>query len=261
MKNLPAFVLIPVIILSVQACAPKEELKMRGAYSMMRQVINDGSKDSVLDRKQLKIYTDKHMMYASPNVTDSFANFGVGTYTVQDGKLKETRFYSAEGGEKTDTFSLNITKNMDGYTQVIENMVLDSGKYTLTEDYNTVGTDQKSDLDGIWKQVRNVYITKKGDSSVNSNPLEYKAFESGYFIWAITVTDSLNKKTSVFGYGHFEMQGNNKSRETVVNSTFRSGLVGKTYEVDIEFTGKDSYRQTITFANGDRSIEVYERLK
>ena len=260
MKNLPAFLLIPLIF-SIYSCSQKEELKMRGAYTMMRQVINDGTTDSILDRKQLKIYTDRHMMYASPNVNDSFANFGVGTYTVKDGKLIEHRFYSAEDGEKNDTFSLNITKTIDGYTQVIENMVLDSGKYTLTEDYNTVGTDQKSDLDGLWKQVRNVYITQKGDSSVNNNPLEYKAFESGYFIWAITVTDSVNKKTSVFGYGHFEMKDKNKSRETVVNSTFRSGLVGKTYEVDIEFTGKDSYRQTITFANGDRSIEVYERLK
>jgi len=250
-----------MLLVLVISCSQKQQISMVGAYSMMRQVLNDGSKDSSLDRKQLKIYTTNYMMYASPNVNDSFANFGVGRYEVNGDKLTEYRFYTAESGEKNDTFTLSITKNIDGYTQVIQNMVIDSGKYTLTEDYTSVGTDQKSDLDGIWKQVKNIYYPAKGDSSVNNNPLEYKSFEAGYFIWAITVTDSLNKKTSVFGYGHFEMQGKNKSRETVVNSTFRAGLVGKTYEVDIVFNGKDEYSQTITFANGDRSTEIYRRLK
>ena len=86
-------------------------------------------------------------------------------------------------------------------------------------------------------------------------------YQSGYFIWAITVTDSAGKKTSVFGYGPFDMVGSNKIRETVANSTFISGLLGKTYEVDIEFPTADTYTQTITFANGDKSVEVYQRLK
>ena len=256
MKNLPALILIMLMV----SCKPKEEINMTGAYSMTSQVINDGTKDSIIDRKQLKIYTDKYMVYASPNVADSFANFGIGTYAVKDGKLTEYRFYTAEDGEKNDTFVLAVDKNVDGYRQVIENIPMDGRSYKLTEDYENASTDLKSPLDGAWKQVRNVYITQKGDSSVNNSPLEYKAFQSGYFIWGITVSDSLNKKTSVFGYGPFKMQGDNKMIETIVNSTFSSNL-GKSYEVDIEFTGKDMYKQTITFANGDKSIEVYERLK
>ena len=256
MKNLPAL----IVILLVVSCEPKEQINMTGAYSMTSQVINDGTKDSIIDRKQLKIYTDKYMVYASPNVTDSFANFGIGTYTVKDDKLTEYRFYSAENGEKTDTFVLTIDKNVDGYRQIIDNLPQDGRMYKLTEDYENASTDLKSPLDGAWRQVRNVYIRQKGDSSVNNNPLEYKAYQSGYFIWGITVKDSLNKPTSVFGYGPFKMQGDKKVIETIVNSTFTSNL-GKSYEVDIEFTGKDTYKQTITFANGDKSIEVYERLK
>ena len=234
---------------------------MVGAYSMTTQVLNDGTKDSVLDRKQLKIYTDHYMMYASPNLTDSFANFGIGQYEIKNGQLYEYVFYRAETGEIKDTVSLSIEKTVDGYRQVIESFPIQGKNYRLTEEYRTVGTGEKSPLDGAWKQIKNVYINSKGDSSVNNNPLEYKTFQSGYFIWAITVKDSANKKTSVFGYGPFVMDGKNKSKETVVNTTFASGLLGKTYEVEIEYPSADTYKQTITFAKGEKSIEIYQKLK
>lgn len=256
MKTFPA--LIAILVLA--ACASKQEIDMSGAYSMTSQVINDGTKDSIIDRKQLKIYTGKYMVYASPNVTDSFANFGIGTYAVKDNQLTEYRFYTAADGMKNDTFIVAIEKDIDGYRQVIDDIHMDSGRYKLTEDYENASMELETPLDGAWKQVKNVYIRQNGDSSVNNNPLEYKAYQSGYFIWAITVADSANRKTSVFGYGPFRMNGENKVIETIVNSTFSANL-GKSYEVDIEFNGKDAYKQTITFANGDRSIEIYERLK
>jgi len=257
MKNLPALSLILLLI----GCETKPKIEMLGAYQMTSQVLNDGTKDSSIDRKQLKIYTDQYMMYASPNVTDSFANFGIGKYKIEDGKVYEYRFYTAEDGEKTDTFILNIEKTYNGYKQVIENIPIGGKNYRLTEQYSSVATDQKSPLDGAWKQVRNIYTKNTGDSSINNSPLEYKTFQSGYFIWAITVRDSTNKKTSVFGYGPFEMIGDNKVRESVANSTFVTGFVGKKYEVDIKFNGTDTYSQTITFANGDKSTEVYQKLK
>ena len=234
---------------------------MLGAYQMTSQVLNDGTKDSILDRKQLKIYTDKYMMYASPNITDSFANFGIGKYEIDNGKVIEYRFYSAEEGEKMDTFKLDIEKTYNGYKQVINDITIQGKKYKLTETYESYSTDQKSPLDGAWRQVKNIYFPRNGDSSVNNNPLEYKAFQSGYFIWAITVKDSTNKKTSVFGYGPFQTINPDRIRETVANSTFVSGVVGRKYDVDLKFNGNDSYQQTLTFANGDKSTEVYERLK
>ncbi len=57
------------------------------------------------------------------------------------------------------------------------------------------------------------------------------------------------------------MQGNNKSVETVRNSSLISGLMGRTYAIDLEFPDADTYKQTITFANGDRSVEIYQKLK
>ena len=249
------------MLLIVSCTANTEDVDMVGAYSLNTQVLNDGSRDSSIDRKQLKIYTDKYFMYASPNVADSFANFGIGRYEVKGGKLYEYRFYTAESGDRNDTFMVSVEKSGDGYQQVIDNMALEGKNYKLTESYESASDELKSPLDGAWKQVRNVYIRKAGDSSVNNSPLEYKVYQSGYFIWAITVMDSARKRTSVFGYGPFQMVNDKKIKETVANSTFISRLLGKTYEVDIEFPTADTYRQTITFANGDRSIEVYERLK
>ena len=257
MKNVTALSLILLAL----ACKTTPKIEMIGAYQMTTQVLNDGTKDSVIQRNQLKIYSNDYMMYASPNVTDSFANFGIGKYKIENGKVYEYRFYTAEEGEKMDTFVLNIEKTYNGYKQVIEKINIGGKNYKLTEEYVSKGTDQKSDLDGAWKQVKNVYLTTKGDSSVNNSPLEYKVFQSGYFIWAITVKDSSNRKTSVFGYGPFDMLSTNKSRETVANSTFVKGYVGKTYDVDVEVIGTDTYKQTITFANGDKSTEVYQRLK
>jgi len=257
MKNLSALSLILILI----GCGTKPKIEMLGAYQMTSQVLNDGTKDSILDRKQLKIYTDKYMMYASPNITDSFANFGIGKYEIDNGKVIEYRFYSAEEGEKMDTFKLDIEKTYNGYKQVINDITIQGKKYKLTETYESYSTDQKSPLDGAWRQVKNIYFPRNGDSSVNNNPLEYKAFQSGYFIWAITVKDSTNKKTSVFGYGPFQTINPDRIRETVANSTFVSGVVGRKYDVDIKFNGNDSYQQTLTFANGDKSTEVYERLK
>ena len=256
-------ILALIVIVSIISCQDKAKapVAMKGAYYMTRQVINDGSKDSVIDRKQLKIYTDKYMMFATPNLTDSFATFGIAEYKMDGDKLYEHIFYRAVEGDQKDTAVLTIEKTDKGYIQVIDNIMFNGRPVKLTEEYETINRPQNSPLDGAWKQVKNIFVNQKGDSSVNETPLEYKTYESGYFIWAITTKDSANNKTSVFGYGPFEMVSENKSKETVQNSTFVSSLIGKTYEVDIEYSGADTYKQTITFANGEKSIEVYQKLK
>ena len=260
MKKLLAFVLI---LLIAAGCSnkPKEVPNMAGAYYMTRQVINDGTRDSVIDRKQLKIYTDKYMMFATPNLTDSFATFGIAEYKFDGEKLQEYILYRASEGDEKDTAELKIEKTDKGYIQVIDNILFNGRPVKLTEEYETINRPQQSPLDGSWKQIKNIFINQKGDSSVNETPLEYKTYQSGYFIWAITTRDSANQRTSVFGYGPFEMATPNKSKETIQNSTFVTSLIGKTYEVDIAFNGTDTYTQTITFANGEKSIEIYEKLK
>lgn len=259
MKNILALILLAFAL----SCndKPEEIPSISGAYYMTRQIINDGTKDSMIDRKQLKIYTDRHMMFATPNMTDSFATFGIAEYNLNGNKLSEHIFYRAAEGDQKDTAVLSIERTDKGYIQVIDDIMFNGRPVKLTEEYERINRPQQSPLDGTWKQVKNIFINQKGDSSVNETPLEYKAYQSGYFIWAITTRDSANQRTSVFGYGPFEMVNPTKSKETVQNSTFVTGLIGRTYEVDLEFIGTETYKQTITFANGEKSIEIYEKLK
>ena len=86
MKNILALILLALTL----SCNDKPEVapSIAGAYYMTRQIINDGSKDSMIDRKQLKIYTDRHMMFATPNLTDSFATFGIAEYKLDGAKLQ-----------------------------------------------------------------------------------------------------------------------------------------------------------------------------
>ena len=72
--------------------------------------------------------------------------------------------------------------------------------------------------------------------------------------------DSAYKNHTGIGFGTFEMIGDNKMKETDLNSTY-SIIAGQTFNIDIEMTGTDNYKQTITNADGSRSVEYYERLK
>lgn len=234
---------------------------MQGVYNMLRQVVNNGTKDSVLGNEQLKIYTDRYMMYAHRIAGDSLAEYGVGTYSIQNGKLMEYVFYTSSGGTRKDTVELLINKSGDGYTQVINYPQDSMGvKYVLTEDYATVSKEVSSPLDGAWKQTKTSFMPTNGTAVTDDNPTQFKVFQSGHFIWANTSKDSATQKpVSFFGYGTFEMKGN-QVVEHNTHSSFTQGVVGTPITLQIAFTGKDSYTQTINWPTG-RSVEVYQRMK
>src|ERR687890_643620 len=108
------------------------DMEMKGAYSMIKQVGNDGTKDTLLKKEQLKIYSDRYMMYASPRATDSFGEYGIATYSVKGDKVKEYVFYTSTAGEVRDTALLEISKLPNGYRQVIR-YVDSNSTFILTE--------------------------------------------------------------------------------------------------------------------------------
>jgi hypothetical protein len=235
---------------------------MQGAYAMLMQIVNNGNRDSMLNVQQFKIYTDRHFMYAHALPGDSAAYFGIGTYSMENGRLVEYPFYTSSNGAQEDTIDIKITKLGNGFVQVI-NFPPDSlgQKSVLTEEYGDVSNSVTSPLDGAWKQTKNTFIPTQGSPVINNNPTQYKVFQAGRFIWASTAPDSITKKqVSTFGYGTFEMNGNNKFRERTTNSTFRTALIGKPVLVQLKFIGTDAYQQTIDWPNG-KSIETYQRLK
>lgn len=228
---------------------------------MASQTLNDGTKDTSINRRQLKIYTDDHVIYAAMRFPDSLASYGIGTYKIDNGKVIEQLFYTSANADKKDTFTLAIELTDKGYKQVIEEMLSQGKKYTLSEEYDRVGKADSTPIDGAWKQTKNFYIRKNGDTIVNNNITEFKVYQAGHFIWAASIPDSASKKSrTFFGFGTYNMDGNNKSREVNSLSTYPP-LIDSTVNIDIEFLGANSYKQTIVQPDNEKSVEIYDRLK
>jgi hypothetical protein len=236
---------------------------MKGAYSMLAQKVSVDGQDSTLNTQQFKIYTDHHFMYAHALPGDSLAAFGIGTYRVQNNRIIEYPFYTAQSGPVKDTFELAIMKTADGYSQIINLPPDNAGRnYILFENYRDASRNVRSPLDGAWKMTRVTTYPKKGSPIVVNDPVQYKVYQSGHVIWANTRTDSATQKPiSAFGYGSFKMNGANQAVETIDQSTYRTSLQGQSVTLQLKFTGKDRYQQTITWPDGTRQVEEYERLQ
>lgn len=235
---------------------------MPGTYFMTSQTLNDGVKDTkYTDLKQLKIYTDNFMMYTQVNPSDSASYFGVGSYTADTGTVTENIIYNGRDtayNANPASYKLNITTTRDGYEQVIPEIVIDSQKYKLTEVYEKVGTTTKTPLDGVWREI-NAY-TLNGKDTIKNVRTQFKAYYAGYFMFGQTFKDSASKNHTGIGFGTFEMTGKNELKEIELNSTY-SIIVGQSFNVNIEMSGTDNYKQTITYPDGTKGVENYERLK
>lgn len=254
-----------VMVLGLAGCTTtsvKDTPNMPGTYLMTSQTVNDGTRDTkYTDLKQLKIYTDDFMMYVQVNPSDSISAFGVGTYTSDTGTVTENVIYSASDTNFVagpSSFKLNIKKTVDGYEQVIPQIKTDSTNYKLTEVYQTVGTTVKTPLDGIWKEVRSYNL--RGKDTLKTTRTQYKGFYNGYFMFGHTFIDSAAKKHTGIGFGTYAMVNDKKVKETDLNSTY-SIIAGNSFDIDIEMTGTDQYKQTLTNADGTIGVEYYERLK
>lgn len=240
----------------------KESTGIRGAYVMKSHTINDGKKDTALTGlKQLKIFTDKYMMYARVNPVDSASSFGIGAYSSDTGTVKEEVIYNASFStvrEEAQTFKLDIEKTPGGYKQVLHITDPNGQHSTHTEEYQSVGTAIKTPLDGSWKLVKSV--TVRGKDTLTNKITQYKTYYAGHFIFGRTFRDAAKKTQTGIGYGTYAMNATNKITETTEASTYSANR-GKTFVIDIEMNGDDEYKQIIKEANGDISIEVYQRIK
>jgi hypothetical protein len=249
------------LIFSFNPAGKKGMDSMNGAYKMLYQSWSSGTADSTYwNIKQLKIYTGDFMMYANVNPADSVSGFGIATYTVKDNILVENVLYNASDTSFNDTqasFTLLIEKTKKGFKQVIPEMDNGDQKTKLTEEYESVGKQVKTPLDGSWKEIRS--YTMKGNEMTENKVTQYKTYYAGHFMFGHTYQDDKNKTHTGIGFGSFSMKGN-KVKENIEASTYYQ-IRGKTVELEIEMTGKDQYKQTITNVNGEKSVELYERMK
>ena len=264
-SNMKRLIIASLIGLTA-GCATQEteELpQITGAFKMVAVSINDGTKDSTLtDADQVKIYTPDYMMYVKIN-SDSSSLFGIGNYTETAGKdtvIEHILFRAANSTANTgnSTYTLLISKIDKGYKQYIPFIgEMNGKKYSLTEEYERIGTDAKSPLDGAWKQTQ-AYTVQNNDTTFNE-VTEYKVYYAGHFVWGASYKDSTWKNYTGIGYGTFTMDGETQAKETVTKSTF-SRLNGQTLDISITMNGKDEFQQTSEFTPGVKSVEVFQRL-
>lgn len=239
---------------------------MRGAYQMTKQVIDTGTGEFAPNIQQMKIFTDKYVMYAHRRSdTDSMAEFGVGRFTVENGKVYEHMFFGT-AGPGDNTFELAIDKRDDGYSQVIHFPPGSNGvSALLTEDYTNAGKKTRSPLDGAWSLKKVTFVDKDGKTTTyqsDENAKEFKLFESGNFMWASWMKNKeTNNVNTAYGYGTFTLDSPNQITETNASSTFASLLVGKPMTLQIKMTGNDSYEQTNSGPDGSKRTEFYERMQ
>jgi hypothetical protein len=262
MKRFLSLALFCAFLLFSLYTSSQSKQGMEGAYALINQTMNINGKDSGVSIEQIKLYTNRYMIYAHKSAADSLADYGIGTYKAKNGGVTEFVFYTSGSGAHNDTFEVNIKKTTEGYIQTIDFPSNDGNKYVLTESYKNVGKNVSSPLDGAWKQTKLVYTAKDGKSSTYNDVTQFKVYQSGNFVWVTSYKDSAtNKLVSAFGYGSFEMKGARAAIETNTHSTYMSQLFGKPVTIQLEFTGKDSYQQTIVSPDGGKTVEYYERLK
>jgi len=260
MKNL----LLTLATVLLLYCTPKEKpaeealSTIKGGYSMVSQSWTDGTEVTENRASQHKIYTDTHIIYAGIN-EDSVDYFGIGEYTINDGLVTETIFYTSgdtSSNDERNTVTLEIEKTENGYTQVIRNMETNDGTFTLTESYAYTGNGKSSIFDGAWK-CTNMTIVANNDST-SGVPVQYKVYYDGNVIWAHTNSDSTGTQSTGIGYGTFETVSDTEIKETIQVSTY--AIAGQTFTLVIEMPDANHFRQTIT---GDDVIQIeeYERIE
>jgi len=228
---------------------------------MNKLTVSSGGKDSVYARAQMKIYTDKYFAYASL-ASDSSVGFGVGTYKKADtgNHIAEHSLYSSLALDTPKDYNLMITRKDSTYTQVIPRTTAKGGKFNLTEVYTQLPGSDTSKLDGVWKLDK--FYTVKGKDTTKSNEVQYKAFWGGHFMFIhrYPLDAAATKFKNGFGYGDFSLKNDTLSESEQLTS--HATLMGRSFAIKITFNGADEYSQVITDkGTGDRSVEVYRRLK
>ena len=263
MKKLSILALCLSMALGIYSCGNENKSESQaGVYSMEKQVGSDGKTETVNQSSdggfQIKIYTDQNYFYVAMT-KDSSASFGLGTYTLNGSKIEEKNIYNAASLDTAGTFNLDITKNEKGYSQVIPEIMIQGKKWKLTEEYSSLPTTGTSELDGVWKQSKNLVVSGKDTTDQTYN--EYKIYSGGHFMWATRYQADTTKKEfkNVVGHGTFTLKDGGLTEQ--LDKSSLAGAVGK-YDIKIVFNGKDEYTQeTADTKNKSVGFKTYKRVK
>lgn len=233
-----------------------------GVYSMDKASMTDGKTETTSSSSdgsfQYKIFTPSHYFYIAI-AKDSTGGFGLGTYTKNGKSIEENNIYNSAGLDSTTLAKLEISSTEKGYIQLIPELVVRGVKYKLKEEYTKVQSSGTSDLDGVWKQTKNLVVTAKDTTDKTYN--EYKVYHAGHFMWATRYLMATTKNEFKNAVGHGTFKLDKASLNEQLEHSNMSGVLGK-YDIKIIFTGKDKYTQeTADPATKSVGFKTYQRVK
>ena len=233
-----------------------------GVYSMVKASMTDGKTETTSSSSdgsfQYKIFTPSNYFYIAI-AKDSTGGFGLGTYIKNGNNLEESNIYNTIGLDTVSTAKLEISNTEKGYVQLIPELVVRGVKYKLNEEYTQVKSTGSSDLDGVWKQTKNLVVTAKDTADKTYH--EYKVYHAGHFMWATRylVDTTKNEFKNAVGHGTFKLEKAALSEQ--LEHSNMSGILGK-YDIKIVFNGKDEYTQETTDpTNKSVGFKTYKRVK
>ncbi|HEY4195953.1 MAG TPA: hypothetical protein VGM63_10485, partial [Mucilaginibacter sp.] len=245
---------------AITGCRKYEKVSYSGVFRLDKQTVSGGGRDTVLARKQVKIYTDHNYMYAGMD-PDSTVVFGVGSYGPDTGNtIAEHNIYNNRALDSSQVFVVKISKTPQGRTQVIP----DFGRsgditYTSTEEYTRLPTVGNSELDGVWSLDKAFKLM--GKDTTPWHETQFKVYWGGHFmlIRHYPVNAVGTEYKNGFGYGTFSLKNSLITESNELSS--HAELLNNKQSVRISFKGKDEFTQVTTDpkTNG-LIIEIYERL-
>jgi hypothetical protein len=261
-KNVFAALAISLGIGLVSCSSDTKTESQEGVYSMDKASMTDGKTETTSSSSdggfQYKIFTPSHYFYIAI-AKDSSGGFGLGTYTKNGKNLEENNIYNTIGLDTASVAKLEISSTEKGYIQLIPELVIRGVKYKLNEEYTKVQSTGTSDLDGVWKQTKNLVVTAKDTADKTYH--EYKVYQAGHFMWATRfLADSTKKEfKNAVGHGTFKLEKAALTEQ--LEHSNMSGVLGK-YDIKIVFNGKDEYTQeTADAVNKSVGFKTYTRVK
>ncbi|MDB5141776.1 MAG: hypothetical protein JWQ66_489 [Mucilaginibacter sp.] len=246
---------------TVSGCKKTERISYSGVFRLDKQTISGGTNDTVLIRKQMKIYTLHNYMYAGM-APDSSVSFGVGSYELDSGnRIDEHNIYNNRALDSTQIFVVKVSKTPKGRTQVVPDFGRSqSASYTSTEDYTKIPTTDASALDGVWELDKVFWV--KGKDTLRQHETKFKAFWGGHFMFIhhYPVNAVGTEYKNGFGYGTFSLKNGTLSEENEMSN--HAALLNRKLTIKVTFNGTDKYTQVINDPKTNvETTEIYNRLR
>jgi len=250
-----------LFIFTASGCKKTERISYSGVFRLDKQTISGGGNDTVLVRKQMKIYTGHNYMYAGMT-PDTSVSFGVGSYELDSGnRIIEHNIYSNRALDSTQIFVVKVSKTPKGRTQVVPDFGTNkSVSYTSTEDYTKIPTTSASALDGVWELDKAFLV--KGKDTIRRHETRFKAYWGGHFMFIrhYPVNAVGTEYKNGFGYGSFSLKNDMLSEETEMSN--HAALLNRKLTIKVTFNGTDEYTQVINDPEtNEQTTEIYDRLR